>query len=225
MKKYLVCISLFLASQMYAQVKEGFIRYSMKMDKKGADELFNQMMGLSETKMYFKKGKSLAITTTPLTTMRILNDEKGLLMLTEAGEHKIFMRKTRQEIEQARLRRLEKMPKSRVSIVYTNEKKKILGYDCTKAVIQYPDAHEKENKFIVWYTTAIDNPPNPNQAYPDELARIKGLPLEFDMEKNGMKMQMTVKEISLKPVPDAVFVLSTAGYIERVPKDPKKPTR
>lgn len=223
MKKILFYVLLFIVTGLHAQLKEGYIRYAMKMDAKGS-ELSQQLFGLTETKMYFKNGKSLSVTSTPLTTMKVLNDEKGMLMLTEAGDYKIFVRKSRAELDQAKKKSMESK-KAQIDIVYTQEKKTILGYPCTKAIITSAGAPGKDNKFIVWFTEKISNAQGITQNYSDALTKLKGMPLEFDMDKNGTKIQMTVKEISSKPVPDATFVLSTAGYTEKDARDLKKSFR
>lgn len=116
------------------------------------------------------------------------------------------------------------------SIKYTNEKKKILGYDCTKVLLTVEEESEastkvtltvepkKETILTAWITDKLKsmhadlaNAQNNEM----DLSELKGVILEMEtsVKENGMdlKMKMTTTEISTKNIDDAQFKANTEG--------------
>lgn len=116
------------------------------------------------------------------------------------------------------------------SIKYTNEKKKILGYDCIKILITVEEESEASNKVTLTvepkkettHTAWITDKLKPmsadlinTQNNGMDLSELKGVILEMEtnVKENGMdlKMKMTATEISTKTIDDAQFKANTEG--------------
>jgi len=215
MKKLFVIIAFTIAIHVNAQVREGTISYNLLLEN-SSSKAANPMMGNSESIIYFKNGKTLSKIITKAYTMKVLSDDNGMVVLSDVvSGKKIFSRKSKAEIDKVRNQKNIQQPK----VEYTKKKKMIMGYECTKAFISFKDPRGKDMKMTVWYTEKIKNFPGSGGIVdPDMLLKLKGMALEMDMEQGPIKMKMTVKNISTKPVPDAVFALSTVGYTEMKPK-------
>lgn len=218
MKNLLMAIAiLFLAKANAQQIKEGMIRYSMEFESIST-RTKKPVTEVSETITYFKNGKSLTETTNKFSKMKILIDEKGVLMLMDAlpGGYKVYSIKTKAELNRIRGEKTKsRFQNSKVTT--TKEKKRIMGYECSQALLFYRDPKGNDNLFTIWYTEKIKNFQTPHTdgiVNPDMLAQLKGTPLEIDMIQGKTKSKMIVKEISTKPIRDAVFALSTVGYTE-----------
>ncbi len=211
MNKLLVFIALPLITTTNAQVTEGVVKYTIKIEGNTAGRV-NPMTGNTQLTLSFKKDKSLSEMTTPVFKVRSLNDGKNLLILTDIAGQKFYMRKTKAEGD------IENTAKKRPDPVveYTKEKKIILGYVCTKVMINLVNAKKKPIAMTAWYTDKIRNIPGLNgPGNVDMLTNLKGMVLEADMADGPAKVKMIATEISVKPVPDVVFAVSTAGYLER----------
>jgi GLPGLI family protein len=92
------------------------------------------------------------------------------------------------------------------TIEFTNEVKEILGYNCTKAIVNVNN--EEQDAFTVYYTEKI-NIETPNWC--NEFSEIPGVMLEYQYEKYGVCMRFTAKKIEFKKVDDDEFVLPS-GY-------------
>ena len=92
-------------------------------------------------------------------------------------------------------------PKSK--IIFLDEKKKIAGYDCLKARVDYES--DSISDFDVYYTKGI-NIENPNWSSP--FREIKGVLMEFRIKKYGVEMILTAKNVIKKDIEDGHFELS-----------------
>ena len=221
MKKLFVLIAFIIATNINAQIREGIVRYNLLLENPSSKSA-NPMLGNSETIIYFKNGKILSEIITKAYTMKALSDDKGMLILMDVVTGtKFFTMKTKAEIDKEKIQKKIQEP----TVEYTKEKKVIIGYECTKAFISFKDSHGKDMKITVWYTEKIKNFPGSGGIVdPDMLIKLKGMALEVDILLGGLKGKMTVNNISTKPVPNAVFTLSTAGYTERKVTDMKRST-
>lgn len=211
MKKLIVILGTIFISQLQAQVKEGFVKYNMEIGS-DASKGMNPMSGNTDVIIYFKNEKTLMEMITPIYTMKTLMDEKGSIILMDGAGQKFFIRKTRDEMlkEKASKKMIEPV------IVFTNEKKKILGYDCTKATITIDNGRGGKSTMTGWHTDKIHTGGATMGFLDAEVAaKFKGMLLEVDRKQGSISTKMTATEISMKPVPDSKFVLSTAGYVEK----------
>lgn len=210
MKKLFLFAILFLAIRAEAQVTEGTVKFAMKVDGNQQD-IGAQMLSNTSVIIYFKKEKALMEMTTPAYHMKTLTDNSGILLLMDAAGQKFYSRKNKEDL--AKDKASGKSPDP--LITYTNESKKILGYDCKKAYITVQGNRGMLNKMTIWSTDKIRNVPGLGPVNAEALSKLKGMALEVEMEQSGVKSRMTATEISTKPLADAAFVLSTNGYTER----------
>ncbi|MDB5211433.1 MAG: hypothetical protein JWQ30_2260 [Sediminibacterium sp.] len=200
-----------LSSTVHAQVKEGHVTYKVEL-KGGPDgNDMGSIFGDTYMTIYFKNDKSLTEMVTPVYSMKTLTDSKGTLTLMDGGGQKSFSRKPKEETEK------DKSKGGGPNVVITKEKKKLMGYDCTKALItmKYNNSKQSTSTITIWFTEKIQCVAAAGILNPEVFAKIKGMPLEVEMDGGMVRSKMTATEISVKPVPDAVFALSTGGYTEK----------
>lgn len=211
MKKLFFVLLLSMSTLAHAQLQEGTIKFSMSIEGGDDGGMASTMMGGSTITLYFKKEKSLTEMVSQLYNMRTLADSKSTLVLMDAMGQKSFSRKNNPVADKVKTPAKDNGP----AITYTKEKKKILGYECSKAIVLLKDTKAKGGQIIVWVTEKIQPNTGLGLISADILSRFKGMVLEVEMIQGAMKTKMVAKEISVKPLADAVFVLSTAGYAER----------
>lgn len=94
-----------------------------------------------------------------------------------------------------------------MQLVFENESKTILGYECKKATAKLKDG----SSFSVFYATAIipSAPENPYQ-----FKNIPGFVLEYESRENGKTgtITYTATKINLSPVPASRFEIPSKGY-------------
>jgi GLPGLI family protein len=212
MKKIFVLMGLIVSACVCAQVKEGFVKYTMTIEGTAGTDMAKAMLGNSTITIYFKNGKSLTDMKNPIFNTKTLLDNNGLLMLMEGANQKFYTRKTKAEIDQEKAMKKNVVP----SILFTQEKKKILGYDCVKATMTMSAINGKIPRMTMWYTDKIANLPTAIGPVDENMmSKLKGMVLEIDLAQGNVNSKMVATEVSSKPVSDAVFNVSTAGYTER----------
>ncbi len=88
----------------------------------------------------------------------------------------------------------------------TKEVKKILNYNCRKAIITLKDS----SSYIIYFTTDLSASSTEN---PYEFRSIPGLILEYDSQTdNGKSIQFKATDINFTPVPAAKFITPSTGY-------------
>ena len=93
-----------------------------------------------------------------------------------------------------------------ISITFSNETKKILDYNCKKAIATVPSG----DSFIVYYTVDLNASATEN---PYQFKGIPGLILEYKSEnEEGKSIQFIATDINFSPVPAAKFTIPTSGY-------------
>lgn len=209
MKKLFVTMAVVALSALTsnAQVKEGYVLYDMKMEGVSAEEA--AMFGDMETKIYFKNGVTLSETTSMMGSSQTLINDNGILMLQEQMGNKMAIKQTKEEMDKEAAKTKSPEPK----IEYLADTKMIAGYECKKAIVTMAGKDKKEEKMEIWYNDKFENFNKEGKGRGQGgLKGLKGMPFEYNMSFGPMKMKMTVKEVSLEPVADSKFNLSTEGY-------------
>ncbi len=197
------------ALSLTAQVKEGSIKYDMKIEGMPAEQA--AMMGDMEMKSTFKNGKILSETSSMMGGQIVLVDEQGMLMLIDQMGNKTAVKQTKEEMEKAAAKEKEKPVDPKIE--YTTETKMIAGYECKKAIITMVKKDKTEEKMEVWYCEKFDNINKEGRGRGQGFMKgLKGMPFEFSGSFGPMKIKMTAKEVSVEPIDDSVFILSTEGY-------------
>jgi hypothetical protein len=190
---------------MQAQTKEGYIVYQSKMEGLPPEQ---SSMFESETKVYFKSGKSLIEVNSMMYSMQMLLNDEGTLMLMDQMGNKFAVKRSKADLEAEAAKNKTPDPK----IEYTNETKTIAGYECKKAIVT-TIVDKKEVKSEIWYTDKLEmEKPKSGDRMSGNIKGLKGVPFEYSMNIAGGKMTMTASEVSTDPVSDSKFTLSTEGY-------------
>ena len=96
----------------------------------------------------------------------------------------------------------EKKPK----ITYLDETKEIAGYKCKKAEIIYID---REEPLTVYYTEELNTKKTKSQY--KNLEGLKGFPMQYEINNEGMKMVMSAKEVKNEKISENEFTIPE-GY-------------
>lgn len=94
-----------------------------------------------------------------------------------------------------------KSKSERIEIKLSDETKTIAGFECKKVTMVDP---ETKTPVTVWFTDAIQNGMS-------QLPGVPGMPLEYTVDQEGMRMRITATEISKEKVSDELFKVP-AGY-------------
>lgn len=195
------------ALSLNAQIKEGTITYDMKIEGMPPEQA--AMMGDMETKVTFKNEQVLTEVNSMMGSQVFLVDSKGMTMLMDQMGNKIAVKQTKEEMEKASAK--EKSVDTKIE--YTTETKTIAGYECKKAVVTVINKDKKEDKVDVWYCEKFENPNKEGKGRGQAIMKgLKGMAFEYSGGNGPMKFKMVAKEVSLDPVADAKFNLSTEGY-------------
>jgi hypothetical protein len=217
MRKIFLLAAIVICTNIQAQVKEGQVKYKVELTGGiPGEQDMGALLGDTYMTIYFKNDRSLTEMVTPLYSMKTLTDSKGTITLMDGGGQKSFSRKTKEESERPK-------PKgSEPQVFVTKEKKKIMGYDCTKALVTMKNSKGDPATTTIWFTEKIQSTITAGLINMDALAKLKGMPLQVEVNQGPVHSKMTAVEVSVKPVPDAVFILSTTGYSEKKMRAPGK---
>lgn len=210
-KKSLILSAILLSGLLSGQ--SGFT-IKMKFVTQGLPEQY-AAAGEMEMVMYSKGDKYKSETSSMMFNNTSYFDGITLISLNEFMGNKTAYKTTKEELEPT-LDPNESKP----SIEYTNEKKMIAGYECSKAIISKIMKDKSESKSIVWYTDKIrmnnELVRKANKRSSIDLGDLKGVPLAFESKGKMFGMDvttiMTVTEILTTDIPDSVFVPNTEGY-------------
>jgi hypothetical protein len=196
------------ALSLNAQVKEGSVTYTTKIEGLPPEQA--AMMGDMETKVTFKNDKILTDATSMMGSQTFYTDAKGMLMLIDQMGNKIAVKQTKEEMDKATAKDKAADPK----IEYTTETKMIAGYECKKAIVTIIKKDKTEEKVDVWYSEKFQNHNKEGKGMGQAALRgLKGMAFEYSGNGfGGMKLKMVAKEVSVEPVADSKFELSTDGY-------------
>lgn len=200
---------------------EGTAIYEMAIEGLPPEQA--SMMGDMTMKIMWKGDKVYSEQSSMMYEIKSVSDENGALFLMDQMGNKIYMKV---DYNDPKYKEKEK-EQPEYKIEYTNDTKKIAGYDCKKAIVTMKTRKGEEIKSDVWYTEQIPNyyikqkisgRRGQNMAYMKE---IKGMPLEYSIAQGQMTIRVKAKEVNFNPVPDSVFNLSTEGYTEMKPEQMK----
>jgi hypothetical protein len=149
--------------------------------------------------------------TSMMFTNQTVIDENGMVMLMEQMGNKMAIKQTKDEMEKEAAKQKDKLADPKIE--YINETKSIAGYECKKAIISIVGKDKKEEKMEVWYSEKFANPNKEGKGKGQGFMKgLKGMPFEYAGGQGGMKFKMVAKEVSVDPVSDGKFNLSTDGY-------------
>ena len=192
----LLCVSLLFGS-VSSQTFEGKITFEIDYELPEAMEAQRSMLP-ADMVVYITKGHVRIEQKTMMGEQNIITDTKSetsvLLMNMMGKKMAITMTDDGKE-------------KPTPKIVYSKETKAIAGYECKKAIYSTIDEVGEEQEMEVYYTEEIPSEAN------DKLPGLKGYPLEYTINAQGMFMTLVAKNVSKEKVSKKLFEIPE-GYEE-----------
>jgi GLPGLI family protein len=206
MKKLIIALLAFAPCYLFAQarvVAECTVQYAIQVNNENSTdkETVNLLKATTKT-VYIKANDSRVDLISPTFQQSVIFDKNTgeAVILRELGANK-FMTKLDAKAWEAQNAKFADME---VNLI--NETKKILGYDCKKAVLQLKNG----TSFTVYYATAII-PSVKDFEY--QFKNIPGFVLEYEaQEGKGEKITYTATKINLNPVQASRFDIPISGY-------------
>ena len=188
---FILVASLFFISSAIAQSDfEGKIVYSISYQDMPAEMQGMESMLPKDMTIHIKGNKSRLEQKQVMGNNVVVSDvnEKNGFMEMDMGGQKLRINISTEEFT--------KEANQLSDIEYLDETKSIAGYPCKKAIMR--DA-SGQLSMTVFYTDKISNKAQ------KEFVGLKGFPLQYSMNQQNMKMEMTATEVSEESVPDDIF--------------------
>lgn len=186
-----------------AQGFEGIIKFSISYEEMPA-EMGEAVAMLPKEQIFYIKGtKSKFVQNSSMSNTTVISDsdDKSSIVLMEAMGQKYKMTMTSEEVEE-----MEQETMDAIQIEYVNESKTIAGYSCKKAIVKMEGMDEEA---VFYYTDKIP----PLKLSGMEGLHLKGLPLEYIISMEGMKMVMKATSVEKTSVANSTFDVPE-GYTE-----------
>ncbi len=88
------------------------------------------------------------------------------------------------------------------TIVYNDETREIAGYTCFKAIYSIYDKNQQDTiSTVIYYTPEISSKAN------GQFKDLKGLPLEYSIDTQGMHMHLKALSIINEKYPKSMFII------------------
>ena len=181
MKQLLTLLLIFAISAMTKAQTAGHLQYEMEFSSDNPDmAMALPMMAGSTMDLYFMPEKSklemVMGTFMKMNTTVDVKTQKGLMLMEVMGN------KTATEIN---ISNANAENATEPKIVVTNETKTIIGYNCTKIIVQGEDGSE----VTLWVTKELMAALKGQKQFGNN--EIEGVPLEFNAINNGMTVHFT----------------------------------
>lgn len=213
MKRILLFISLFFCSIAYSQLNDLTVHYTGTDYKKATGKKVASQTNYTISN-YISKGKRLTISTYPNFELKRLIENNHLLILTETRNQKYF-----KDTIISDSTKVKHQSKKYGPLIYTNEKKTILGYSCTKVTLTKQELNGDSTLLTGWITDNLSTQFGFLPAFSDFEIPNKRIMVELEWEDARGANKIIATEISTKPIPASIFILSTKGYKEIQQKD------
>lgn len=163
------------------------------------------------TTIYLKGNMSRSEMASALFSSTTIHDAKAgtAVVLREVSGQKLLIRMSPENWKEKN-RRYEG-----ITFHNTSETKTIAGYKCIKAEAKLADG----STFTVFYTPEIVPE---NKEYDYQFKNLNGLPLEYELTNNKLKIKYTLSTINMNPVPASRFDIPKSGYREMSYEESKK---
>jgi GLPGLI family protein len=208
MKKYLLMLPMLaLAVVLNAQKFEGRIIFGLEYPKLPSPEMASMMP--KETATFYKDGKSrFELNMAMGVKNATITDAKSgaTVVLMEMMGQKYALTGAGEDAD-------AKKAASETKVTVTKDAKKIAGFSCKKAILEFTAKDQQKVTMEAWFTKELEI----WKGYATgPLKNIDGAILQYSIVQNGMEMILTAKEVIREKVNDDLFV---------VPADFKKMTQ
>jgi hypothetical protein len=202
-----------LGQQLSAQTPatEGRVVYDMKVSGKDIDPMMAMMMSGANVDVAFKGNKTrAAMKMTMMSSTAVIDNQaqKGLVLINAMGK-KMAMEMKPEDFK-------DQQKTNNYKVIKTTSTKTIAGHLCNLAYVQ----DSTGEKFEVWYTNKVKYDGSASGFSYDG---IEGLPLEVEINQDGMKMRLLAKSLKLGVQDAALFDMKIpAGYELKTPDELQK---
>ena len=183
-------------------VAECTISYAIAVDSSSADISFAENLK-SATKTVFIKGSNCRVDIISKAFLQSIFYDKakgGITILREFGNNKFITK-----LDSTKWRN-ENMEFDSMTTVITQETKKIIGYDCKKAMLELKNGTSYQVYFVPTLVPSV-------KEFEHEFKNIPGLVLAYFVQsKDGKKINYTATKLNLSPVPASKFDIPVTGY-------------
>lgn len=172
---------------------EGKVVFGLEYELPEAMESQRSMLP-SQMDMLISKNKTKVIQNTMMGSQVVISDTKtssSVLLMDMMGQKMAIDMPTPTKEEKAN----EIQPKYK----YDSKTKKLAGYECKHAIMTIEDENGAESEMDVYYTEDIPAAAN------DKLKGLKGFPLEYTINSQGLVMVVTAKSVSKEKVAASEF--------------------
>ena len=186
MKSIFVLLIFLSTGQLFSQISEGYIQYTIEVEAADTSLKTKQSVGLlrdSKMEIYFNPTHlriDFKMGVISETKMIMDFEQDSVVSLSKTAYGKYAVKSTVEELSYV------KQDESS-SIQLLNDTKMILGYHCKKAIIS-----SKGTKTTYWYTDEIKIDFKGNEFFDNKLP---GFPLFFSKTENGVYMQYQASNI------------------------------
>lgn len=192
-----------VSQQLHAQAPatEGRVVYDMKVSGKDIDPMTAMMLSGANVDVAFKANKTRAAMKMAMMSSTAVIDnqaQKGLVLINAMGKKMAMEMKPEDFKDQGKA--------SGYKVIKATNTKTIAGYLCNLAYVQ----DSTGEKYEVWYTPKIQYDGSASGFSYDG---IDGLPLEVEINQDGMKMRLLAKSVKVGPQDATLFDMKIpAGY-------------
>lgn len=181
---------------------EGKISYEINYEEVPDEIAGYESMLPKEMSMFIKGSKTRVEQSMGMGEQIVIMDnttKEGVILMNMMGQ-KMAIKMDKETIES------QEEEENEPQFKYLNETKKIAGYTCKKAEMWFEG--EEDDVMVVYYTEKIQNTANTN------VKGLKGFPLEYQVAKQGMVMNMVANNVSKEKINDSKFEVPD-GYEEK----------
>ncbi|MBL0357228.1 MAG: hypothetical protein IPP72_10245 [Chitinophagaceae bacterium] len=182
-------------------IAEGVFIYNISIQSSGTEPAANATLSGATSTVYVKGSFTRIDMASNLGNEKTIHDAKlgTAVILKEYSGQKLMITLTKENW-------LEKNKRS-VGITFTdqNEKKEILGYQCTKATATLNDG----SVITVFYAKDIAIQ---NKDYNPLFRNLAGIPMQYEVESGKTKFVYTMSKIDLNALPQTKFDYPKSGY-------------
>jgi GLPGLI family protein len=181
-------------------ISEATIRYTITLQDAVDSAYKNLLIGATHT-CYIKGPNSrLDLETSLGKQTTIIQGKTGeVVLLKEYGSQHYLIRLTPVQWEE------ENINFNTSKLELLTDTTTILGYPCQKAIVTTKDG----TAFAIWYTKAIV----PAYREFQQMGKtLPGLMMEYEAQLGSLKVRYRISQLSVNPVPQALFDIPTKGY-------------
>jgi hypothetical protein len=217
-KLILGLISFVMCGNIFAQNKitDATITYEYTVTNAGDKPTLANLYNGATTTVYLKNNNQRTDQVTTLGKTATIYDgtTKTGVILKEFGAQKLLIK-----LAQADMAEINKT-NNQVTFTNTTETKKILDYNCKKAIGKGADGTE----FTVYYTNDVEVD-NSLLNQNTQFSNLGGIPLEYELVVKGVKIVVSATNFSTSLVSPKVFEIPKNGYRQMTYAESKMPVQ